>query len=436
MPPYSTGTGPRAPAAQRGASLLEALIGTMVVAVGMLATAQWQARLRLAADLARQQSEAARMAQQEIETLRAFAQRGTSAAGPASYDAVAAATRALDAAAGANTVYTLDRQVHGHGDTAMKTLAVRVDWPDMRGTLHSLQLEGVITGQAPALALALAQAPAGREAGPLRGRHAAIPRAAAELPDGRIAFKPFTGGEEAWLFDRRSGRVVGACEGVPTDKASHQLALADLARCRTTDALLLAGRVRFALSAAPDPAAAHEAPLPLAVDLLTTSTGHSSAPRCVGEAVKEVVFGPPGRTRSLAVPIDATPASLGVTTWTDVGDRHWQFHCAVPPAPAVQGAEFPHWSGRLQFSPLGWTIGTVVGARRICRYSADTDGSGAVDRPAENPDSPSGVSAALSSLNFLVVDGPQDCPARSAAGTAVGTLPWSHANPATVPHQP
>ena len=422
---------------QRGASLLEALIGVMVVAVGMLATAQWQARLRQAADLARQQAGAARVAQQELEVLRGFAQRQT-APDLASYDAVGAATRSLDGAAGGSTRYTVDRQVQAQLGSVMKALTVRVDWPDTRGATRSLQLDGVITGQAPALALALARAPAGRDATPLLGRHVAIPRTAGDLPDGRTVFKPLAGGDEAWLFDRRTGRIVGQCDGVPTGKGSQQLVADDLASCRAADALLTGGRVRFALSASPDASAANDSPLPLSVSLALASHGHPAAPHCVGEAVKTVLIGTSmsGPTRAFSVPADATPASQGVATWTELGDRHWQFHCMVPPAPASGNVEAPHWSGRLQFTPLGWTLGTVVGARRVCRYSADTDASGAIDRPAENPDSPSGVSTALTELNFLVVDGLQDCPSRAAASTAAGTLPWSHANPATVPHQP
>lgn len=427
------------PVGQRGASLLESLIGVMVVAVGLLATAQWQARLRQAADLARQQAGAARVAQQEFETLRAFAQRGASGgAGVADYDAVDTVTRLLDADAGANTRYTVDRQVHAQVGSVMKALTVRVDWPDTRGITRRLQVDGVIAGQAPALALALTRSPAGREAAPLLGRHAAIPRTAADLPDGRTVFKPRSDGDEAWLFDRRSGRIVGRCFGVPTGKASSQLLPEELTDCRTTRELLVSGRVRFALSTAPDPSAAQDPPLPLTVALATTSIGHPSTPACIGESVKlvSITTAPAGSVRAVTVPIDATPASQGLSTWTDLGDRHWQFHCRVPPAPSGGDADTPHWSGRLQFTPLGWTLGTVAGAHRMCRYSADTDGSGAIDRPAENPDSPSGVAAALVELNFLVVDGLQDCPARVASGAAGGRLPWSHANPVTVPHQP
>ena len=57
---------------QRGASLIEALIGFLVLSVGLLASTRWQLQLRHAADLARQQAEALRWAQQEMEQLRAY----------------------------------------------------------------------------------------------------------------------------------------------------------------------------------------------------------------------------------------------------------------------------------------------------------------------------------------------------------------------------
>jgi hypothetical protein len=249
-------------------------------------------------------------------------------------------------------------------------------------------------------------------------------------------FKPLRGGELAWVFDRRSGHIVARCEGVPTAKANHQLLADDLAQCTPANAVLLSGRVRFALGTTPDPAAAREAPLPLAARLDLMGTGHPAAPDCHGEDVRLVGVGSADRPRWHTVAAAATPATEGLAGWTDTPERHWQFHCAVTRAPADTDGAPPRWSGRLQFTPSGWTIGTVPGARRICRYSADTDGSGAVDRPAEAPEWLTEVDGPLAEQNFLVVDGPLPCPAPVAATGAGGTVPWSQANPATVPHQP
>ena len=57
---------------QRGISLLEALLAFVVLSFGMLALGKLQSHLRLQADIARQQSQAVRLAQQDIERLRAY----------------------------------------------------------------------------------------------------------------------------------------------------------------------------------------------------------------------------------------------------------------------------------------------------------------------------------------------------------------------------
>lgn len=426
---------PRARRHLRGASLLEALISAVVVAVGLLATAHWQRHLRQAADLARQQAAAVQVAQGELETLRAFSTRATTPE-PAGFDAIGSASRSLAATAGANTAYTVERQVDSGFAPSLKELVLRITWPDLRGQVQELRLASAISGQAPALVLALTQAPAGRDAAPLRGRHAAIPAAAADLPDGRSVFKPLRHGDIAWLFDRRSGRIVARCDGVPAALSSAQLGTDELTRCSAADAVLLSGRVRFALAASADATSANDTPMPLDTRLVLTSTGHPAAPDCLGEDVRVVGTGSADRPRVWTVAASATPASEGMAAWTETGERFWQFHCAVTrAAPAREGAG-PSWSGRLEFTPSGWTVGTVAGTHRICRYSADTDTSGAIDRAAESPGLLSEVDGALPGQNFLVIAGPLDCPTAVANDTAAGTVPWSQANPATVPHQP
>lgn len=426
---------PPTPHQLRGASLLEALVSAVIVAVGLLATAQWQRHLRQEADLARQQAAAVQVAQGELETLRAFSVRATTPE-PAGFDAIGSGSHSLPATAGANTAYTVERQVGTGSAPSLKEVLLRITWPDRSGQVQELRVASAIGGQAPALALALTQPPAGRDAAPLLGRHAAIPAAAADLPDGRSVFKPLRDGDIAWLFDRRSGRIVARCDGVPAARSNAQLGADDLTRCSAADAVLLSGRVRFALGTSPDATAANDLPMPLATALVLTSTGHPAAPDCHGEDVRLVGIGSADRPRWMTVAASATPASEGLASWAETGDRFWQFHCAVTRAAPQREGAGPSWSGRLEFRPSGWTVGTVAGSHRICRYSADTDASGAIDRPAESPGLLSEVDGALPGQNFLVVAGPLDCPTAVADHTAAGTLPWSEANPATVPHQP
>ena len=125
------------PAWQRGSALLSALIAFLVVSVGLLAMTRAQSQLRLRGDLARQRSEAARLAQADIEGLRAFAML-TGGTGAATWDGIADAT--VDATpAGSPTAYTLSRSVVEAG-AGYKAIRVTVAWTDTRGAAQRVRL--------------------------------------------------------------------------------------------------------------------------------------------------------------------------------------------------------------------------------------------------------------------------------------------------------
>ena len=436
--PGASGQSPRK---QRGSSLIEALIGFLIVAVGMLGSAQWQVRLRQSVDLARQQSEAVRIAQTELEMLRAFVTSENSP-GLASFAAIASGRSTQGEATGANTLYRLTKQVADSHGTMLKELIVDVDWADRSGAQRSIRQFSAIGGQAPALILPLGHRASSARAPSLLGRHAAIPRDAHDLGTGQSVFKPVTASDQAWIFDNRRGHIVARCTGVTFAKVNRRLLAADLTACSAVDNVLLAGRLRFALSPPPavaDPAKARETPFPVAVALDLSSIGHSQYPACFGESVRMVDVGSATNPRPIAVPIDATPASQGLAGWTELGDRFWRYHCAislVAGAPVNGNPVPPQWSGRLRVTPNGWNLGHLAGTRQICRYSADTDASGQIDRGAEAPDSHAGIEEALLEQNYLVIDGPQTCPAAGVSQLALGSLPWFDGNAATVPHQP
>ncbi|MEO8280603.1 MAG: hypothetical protein ABI564_12985 [Ideonella sp.] len=427
--------------AQRGSSLIEALVGFLIVAVGMLGSAQWQLRLRQAVDLARQQSEATRIAQTELEALRAFASSQVTP-GLASFAEIASGQSMQGTTSGANTSYRLTRQVRDSLGSMVKELVVDVDWADRSGVQRSIRLFGVIGGQAPVLILPLGHRASIGRADALLGRHATIPRDAHDLGNGQSAFKPVTEGDQAWLFDNRSGHIVARCSGIPIAKANRQLLSADLTSCSAADNVLLSGRVRFALPSAPaiaDPAAARDTPQALTVTLDLSSTGHAQMPACLGEAIRMVDIGSPSSPRPIAVAIGATPASQGLAAWTELGDRYWRYHCAVAlaaGAPVNGNPGPPQWSGRLRMTPTGWQLGHISGTLQLCRYSADTDASGQIDRGAEAPDSHADIEDALVEQNYLAIAGEQPCPAAGASHTAADSLPWFSGNAATVPHQP
>ena len=363
-------------AGQRGSALLSALIAFLVVSVGLLGLTRGQSQLRLSGDLARQRSEAARLAQADIEGLRAFAAL-TGAAGTATWAAIGDAT--LDATpAGSPTAYALSRRVVEAA--GYKSLRVTVAWNDSRGAAQQVRLSTVVARHDPAYAGALTQPRHGRPLATVRGRDVRVPFAAADLGDGRSALKLSAGGTQAVVFDNASGAVTGLCR-VAAARRGADLALADLDGCAARSGSLVAGYVRFALGTAPSVLDANDRPLPFGV-VPATADARVAAPVCG---------------------TDAHDAADG-------GERWASYVCVVAAASEAAAAT----PGRTTLAPAGWTLGAAAGQYRVCRYAAGTP----------------------SRQNFLVVAGPQACPGGtpSIGGGTDGTD--GTADAATVAHQP
>ena len=126
---------------QRGTTLVEALIAFLVLSLGMLAAARTQTHMRLGADVARQRSEAVRLAQEDIEALRGFTVLAA-APGARSFEAIASASRTVDSSTGlaGNTSYLLARQIEPAVAPHAKSAAVTVSWTDRSGDAQQVAL--------------------------------------------------------------------------------------------------------------------------------------------------------------------------------------------------------------------------------------------------------------------------------------------------------
>ena len=416
---------------QRGVTLLESLIAFLVLSLGMLALGKVQTHLRLESDISRQRSEAVRLAQEDMETLRSFSVIQATA-GARSYADINSSTRTVDSTTGyrSNTQYLVSRTVGATGAPNVKQASVSVGWSDRAGAAQQVVIHSIISGSNPAYSGALNIAPRKAQAQAALTRSARIPLAAKDLGNGSSALKPVSSGGVVLVFDNLSGVVSARCAGVNPSVLTRDLGVADLTRCDATTGLLLSGHVRFSSASPPNAVQANATTLPLDVALSLTGGTYTTAPWCASEAQKTVSYLGIGGLRLDAVPATAQPASVGLASWTDTGDRFVAYHCVVYPPTAAAV-----WSGRATLTPSGWTIGTGPADRRVCRYSADLDGSGAVDGNIEHPASYVNVSVALTQQNFLVITGTENCPVGSPPILG-GTAADAFVNLSTAQHQP
>lgn len=404
---------PRSEAGRPGIVLIEVLVAVALLSLGTVLLMRLQTGLRLSSDLARQRSEAVRLAEEDVEALRSFT-RIDAGAGARSWAGIAdAADLALDLP-GAPTAYQLSRAVQTGSAPSLKAVTTTIAWADREGQPRRLALPTLIAPMDPSLLGALLlQRDSGRAHGAF-GRHPLIPLTARELPDGRIVYQPRPGGTLVWVFDAATARVIGRCRAIG-GLASSELTAASLSDCRAISGLLIAGTLRFATDRDHPGAADTENPLGPAVDLdlriTLTSTGHPDpAWECDDDSPDGV---PPATTLQTVV----------------------HYACVVQPA-----GNPPRWSGRLDVVPRGWTLADSLPAGtasspdrlRVCRYSADHDGNGRIDN-REHPLRYSGVAEPLADQNFLLVRAGSACPRDQPASLAD---PPNWVDDSTVAHPP
>jgi Tfp pilus assembly protein PilV len=384
---------------QRGVTLLESLVAFFVLAAGSVAVAQMQSHSRLAADIARERSEAVRLGEQAIEELRAFA----SIEGPPgahTYAAIATASTVVAAASGvARNAYRIDRVVDAAAFTGAKAMRVAVRWADRSGAPREVVVDSFIAAVDPAYSGSLALDAGAIPATPrgARGRKPGLPLTGKSLGDGRSAWKPRESGATAWVFDDRSGAIVAVCEGVPTTTLTRDLAADALRSCTSGGWLFVAGTLRSAATAPPVAMTATTVRIDLRDGL------YPAPAACFAEARKTVRFVDDGGLHVDDVALEASAASSGLSSWEETGDRFLAWHCAV--ATRADG----RWSGRIAIVASGWSIGTGAADGRICRFAAGDDRA-SIDANIASAGVDVDVGAALPGRNFLVVRGSDPCP--------------------------
>lgn len=226
----------------QGVSLVEALVALAVMSIGMLALVGVQSTMRLNSDLAKQRTEATRIASEEIERLRSFTSMAAVVGQPGiSYDEIASRVVAdYQPPDGiGNTSYRVQRTVVEQAAQARKLVSVQVQWTDRSNQAQTVTLDSGISATAPTLGAMLLVPHRESATSRNRGRHVSIPPGAVDLGDGHSRYEPPGSSGLGWYFNNLTG-VMRACGAGITDYATCPVAT------------LVSGTVRFHLEADPD----------------------------------------------------------------------------------------------------------------------------------------------------------------------------------------
>ncbi|MDR7267476.1 Tfp pilus assembly protein PilV [Pelomonas saccharophila] len=439
MTPSHPDRSPSASRRQRGVTLIEALVALLVMSFGMLALVGLMSNLRRGSDLAKQRSEAMRIARADIAEAKTFAELTRSATTPTAskvYDGINGGTRS-ETPVDSNTTYTVSRTVSALANAEGLVVRVNVGWRDRAGDTQFINLDSVIAKVDPLFSAAIGFAP---PAGPVTlpsARSPAIPAGAKQLDGKTSAFIPSSTATRLWVFNNFTGVITGLCNITPGVSLST-ITAADVESCKNnTIGYLLSGVIRFSNTNPANPSQPEAFAIPMTNPTLVTgsySLPHldpaTQQPQISGGAMVLDSFTatPPTVASAGNLPecFQDAPATSPST------QPFVTYNCIVYPDTATR-----YWSGKLELT--GLTIGTTASEYKVCRYSADYNGSGGMFtadwKALENEEHPAvygRVGTSLARQNFLVVRGNVSCPTAPGVDPSAGVF----ANYSTVQLQP
>jgi Tfp pilus assembly protein PilV len=408
-PPIPRHTARHVARGQRGVTTIEAMVALLVMSFGMVALVGLLGNLRLSGDVAKQRSEAMRIAQNELETLRSFTVL-TKADGDSTtldYDkTIVTPSDAISVPAeNSNTTFLLSRQVtpliSDQPEPRARTVSVSVSWTDRSGSPQTVTLHTIISRTDPLLSAALGVTPPTNGIRTPDGRNPVIPVGAKDLGTGISAYRPSAGSTTVWVFNNVTGVITGVCAIDATQPVSA-LTASSVDGCKNnTVGYLVAGTVRFSATSPANPSAPEAVAQPLSVSVSLRASEFKDAK---GDLLSgaDYPITPPYQCFSDA-PSSPTPQQTFVN-----------YSCIVYP-----NTQSPrNWWGQVLLN--GLDLGTTASKFRVCRYSADYNGNGYTYAPAtdgsfkidneEHPEVYRGVSYSLARQNFLVVRGDVSCP--------------------------
>lgn len=235
---------------QNGIALIEAMVALLIVSFGALGLVGMHLFLNRNADIAKQRSEAVRLAQADMENMRIYRTMGASSA-PLYWTNVIQNATNIPVSTGtasnnytSNTSYNLTRSVINSSTANYKQIQINVTWADRTGANQAIVFRSIINGTDPSTAVSLSIAPNGSPVRDTLGRNVSIPIPSKNLGNGTSVFKPDSNSTTAVVFDNSTGLITKICTVAATMR-SAQITLTDLTSCNNKTDYLLSGYIRF-----------------------------------------------------------------------------------------------------------------------------------------------------------------------------------------------
>ena len=403
LAPVHTGparaTRPAAPSRQahRGFALLDTLVALLVTALGALALLGLQSALTRDTDLARQRSEATRLAQARMEAMRAAVGLGAGVAG--ARNAWERLPLAPETTVAGPTSFQLVAALSGEAAEPLRAATVSVRWLDRTGGSSTRDADGLDFNQEVRLASVIAAgdpALAGRLGNPLpaeallrrpANRHLAIPAGALTLGQGRSAVQ--LAADHVAVLDDASGELLQVCNPAITEVSVDRIrAMLEAGACSALKGLVVAGHISRSGADVPWPRGIATG------ELLRQNPAPGWAVRCRVWAGDD-----PAATTGSGTGGTLAPATPSASPTEAYGSQYYL--CVIP-------LQAPHaWSGTLRLAGVP-TDGDLV----VCRHQLET----ATLAPNERHVQPyAQVQRSLRGQNYLVARAPDGrCPASMA----------------------
>ncbi len=334
---------------EQGGSLLEALVSTLILSLGVLGATQTYAWFRFHGDLSRERAQAVRWAQQGLEAIRASDSGLVEAIPP--YQ-----PGHLQRAAGGDHLPLTQHDVSIH-------------WTDRSAGTQAVTLRTLHADVDPLYSAALTLSTPDTWLAPRRH----LPPQAVPFDSHGSVVRPSPTAGIVWIVSHLSGLVTAQCR-VASSIATRDITSADLRDCLPAQGTLLSGYIRFQhapLGASPS---SEDTPLPTRVALQLTPEPEQP-PHCDTDLVT-------GRPEPFVA-----------------------YTCFVH-----LPAESPGWSGALHLLPVGWRLGEVEGTFRVCRHYSVLDDGDLPGRSNQRPTRYEHVRGPLRLQNYLVIPAQQACP--------------------------